>query len=98
MHFIDGLLEGLEVRGDSYDVFVKRRDLELVILKITMDSLFTRFWINGFVDLSYVELVSNLDHTLIPAQQFLLKFLPQVLNRLLNPRLYLVFVGLHVGQ
>ena len=43
MHFIDGLLEGLEVRGDSYDVFVKRRDLELVILKVTMDSLFTRF-------------------------------------------------------
>ena len=73
MHPVDRLLESFKVRGDRDNVLVKGANLELMILKVSRYVLLVRLRIDVFLELCHIEIVSDCDHSLVPANEFILK-------------------------
>ena len=73
MHPVDCSLESFKVRGNRDNVLVQSANLELMILKVSRYVLFVRLRIDVFLELCHIEIVSDCDHSLVPANEFILK-------------------------
>ena len=98
MHPVDGLLEGLKVGGDGNDVLVESRDFELMVLEVVGNNLFISLRVNEFSQIAHVKLISNRDHSLVPAHEFFIKTHLKFLNALLDLRCDFLFIESHVWK
>ena len=96
MHPIDSLLEGLKVSCNRDYILVKRANLEFMILEVSIDTVLIGLRVNPFLQLCHIKLISDIDHTLIPTHQFLLKFDPKLIDLLLNLRFSFLFIQGHI--
>ena len=98
MHPVDRLLESFKVRGDRDNVLVKGANLELMILKVPRNVLLVRLGIDVFLELSHIEIVPDADHSLVPANELILEFQPELIDVLLDLRFELLLVEVHIGK
>ena len=98
MHPVDRLLESFEVRGDRNNILVKGANLELMVLKVPRNVLLVRLGIDVFLELGHVEIVPDADHSLVPANELILKFQPELIDALLDLRFELLLVEVHIGK
>ena len=98
MHPVYRLLESLEVGSYRDYVLIKSADLELMILKVSRDILLIRLRIDEFLELCHIEIVPDADHSLIPANELVFEFEPELIDTLLNLSLDLLFVEAHIWQ
>ena len=69
-----------------------------MILKVSRNVLLIRLCIDVFLELGHVEIVSDCNHSLVPANELILKFQPELIDTLLNLRFDLLLVEVHIGE
>ena len=77
MHTIDGLLERFEVSRDGHDIPVQSTNLKLMVFEVAGHRLLPCHSLHVLGECHNVELLPDLDHALVPTDEFLLQFLPQ---------------------